>query len=74
MRDIINFLTHEEDKEDVKYLKIVYDDINHLIELVESNRDTINSTKREVIHCKYITSNERCHENTDNIFCHTGRL
>jgi magnesium transporter len=31
MRDIINFLTHtEEDKEDVKYLKIVYDDINQL--------------------------------------------
>jgi magnesium transporter len=46
MRDIINFLTHiEEDKEDVKYLKIVYDDINQLIELVESYRDTINSTR-----------------------------
>jgi magnesium transporter len=46
MRDIINFLTHtEEDKEDVKYLKIVYDDINQLIDLVESYRDTINSTR-----------------------------
>jgi len=46
MRDIINFLTHtEEGKEDVKYLKIVYDDINQLIELVESYRDTINSTR-----------------------------
>ncbi|MDQ3807463.1 MAG: magnesium transporter CorA family protein [Thermoproteota archaeon] len=46
MRDVINFLTHiEEDKEDVKYLKIVYDDINQLIELVESYRDTINSTR-----------------------------
>jgi magnesium transporter len=46
MRDIINFLTHvEEDKEDVKYLKIVYDDITQLIELVESYRDTINSTR-----------------------------
>jgi magnesium transporter len=46
MRDIINFLTHvEEDKEDVKYLKIVYDDINQLIEMVESYRDTINSTR-----------------------------
>jgi magnesium transporter len=46
MRDIINFLTHiEEDKEDVKYLKIVYDDINQLIVLVESYRDTINSTR-----------------------------
>ena len=46
MRDIINFLTHtEEGKKDVKYLKIVYDDINQLIELVESYRDTINSTR-----------------------------
>jgi magnesium transporter len=46
MRDIINFLTHtEEDKVDVKYLKIVYDDISQLIELVESYRDTINSTR-----------------------------
>jgi magnesium transporter len=46
MRDVINFLTHtEEDKKDVKYLKIVYDDINQLIELVESYRDTINSTR-----------------------------
>jgi magnesium transporter len=46
MRDIINFLTHvEEDKEDMKYLKIVYDDINQLIEMVESYRDTINSTR-----------------------------
>jgi magnesium transporter len=46
MRDIINFLTHtEEKKEDVKYLKIVYDDINQLIDLVESYRDTINSTR-----------------------------
>ena len=46
MRDIINFMTHiEEGKEDVKYLKIVYDNINQLIELVESYRDTINSTR-----------------------------
>jgi magnesium transporter len=46
MRNIINFLTHtEEDKEDVKYLKIVYDDISQLIDLVESYRDTINSTR-----------------------------
>jgi len=46
MRDIINYLTHtEEDKDDVKYLKIVYDDINQLIEMVESYRDNINSTR-----------------------------
>jgi magnesium transporter len=46
MRDIINFLTHtEESNKDVKYLRIVYDDINQLIDLVESYRDTINSTR-----------------------------
>jgi len=46
MRDIINFLMHlEEDKQDVKYLKIVYDDINQLIELTESYRETVNSTR-----------------------------
>jgi magnesium transporter len=46
MRNVINFLTHiEEDKEDVKYIKVVYDDINQLIELVESYGDTINSTR-----------------------------
>lgn len=46
MRDIINYLTHtEEEKEEVKYLKIVYDDINQLVEMVESYRDTINSTR-----------------------------
>jgi magnesium transporter len=45
-RDVINFLTHiNEDKQDVKYLKIVYDDINQLIELVESYQDTVNSTR-----------------------------
>ena len=35
----------EEDKDDIKYLKIVYDDINQLIELVQSYQDTINSTR-----------------------------
>jgi magnesium transporter len=45
-RDIINFLAHmEKDKEEVKYLQIAYDDISQLIELVESFRDTINSTR-----------------------------
>jgi magnesium transporter len=34
----------EEDKEDIKYLQIVYDDINQIIDLVESYQDTINST------------------------------
>lgn len=46
MRDIINYLTHtEEEKHEIKYLKIVYDDINQLIEMVESYRDTLNSTR-----------------------------
>jgi magnesium transporter len=42
----MNFLTHmEEDKDDIKYLQIVYDDINQLIDLVESYRDTVNSVR-----------------------------
>lgn len=46
MRDIINYLTHtEEEKDEIKYLKIVYDDINQLIEMVELYRDTINSSR-----------------------------
>jgi magnesium transporter len=45
-RHIMNFLTHmEEDKDDIKYLQIVYDEINQLIDLVESYRDTINSIR-----------------------------
>lgn len=45
-RYIMNFLTHmEEDKNEIKYLQIAYDDTNDLIELVESFRDTINSTR-----------------------------
>ncbi len=35
----------EEDKEDLKYLKIVYDDINQLMDMIQSYRDTINSTR-----------------------------
>jgi len=46
-RDIMNFLIHTQtDKEDeIKYLRMAYDDINQLIELVESYGDTINSTR-----------------------------
>jgi magnesium transporter len=45
-RHIMNFLTYmEEDKDDIKYLQIVYDDINQLIDLVESYRDTVNSVR-----------------------------
>jgi magnesium transporter len=35
----------EKDSEDIKYLQIAYDDINQLIELIESYRDTINSAR-----------------------------
>jgi magnesium transporter len=45
MRDIINYMRHTEDNEDVKYLEIVYDDITELIQMVDSYRDTINSTR-----------------------------
>ncbi|MDQ6724385.1 MAG: magnesium transporter CorA family protein [Thermoproteota archaeon] len=45
-RDVMNFLTHmEKDSDDIKYLQIAYDNINHLIELIESYRDTINSSR-----------------------------
>lgn len=46
IRDVINFLIHvQEERPDIKYLKIVHDDIHQLIELVESYQDTINSTR-----------------------------
>jgi magnesium transporter len=45
-RDIMNFLTHtERDKDEINYLRIAYDDTYQLIDLVESFRDTINSTR-----------------------------
>ncbi len=45
-RDIINYHTHmEEDKEDIKFLRIVNDDINQLIEMVQSYQDTITSAR-----------------------------
>ncbi len=43
---VINYHNHmEEDKEDLKYLRIVYDDINQLIDMIQSYQDTINSTR-----------------------------
>lgn len=46
IRDVVNFLIHvQEERPDIKYLKIVYDNINQLIELVESYQDTVNSTR-----------------------------
>ncbi len=45
-RDVVNFLIHmEKGSDDIKYLQIAYDNINQLIELVESYRDTINSSR-----------------------------
>jgi magnesium transporter len=45
-RNIINFLVHNEhDKEEVKYIEMVYDDISQLIDFVESYEGTINSIR-----------------------------
>jgi magnesium transporter len=46
VRNIINFLVHHEhDKEEVKYIEMVYDDISQLIDFVESYEGTINSIR-----------------------------
>ena len=43
---MFNFLVHtEEDKDEIKYVRMAYDNITQLIELVESYRDTINSAR-----------------------------
>jgi Mg2+ and Co2+ transporter CorA len=43
----LSYIYMEEDTDDVKYLKIVYDDINQLIEMIQSYQGTINSTRDE---------------------------
>lgn len=46
VRDVVNFLSHmEKDQNEVKYIQRAYDNISHLVELVESYRDTINSVR-----------------------------
>lgn len=46
IRNIINFLVHNEhDKEEVKHIEMVYDDISQLIDFVESYEGTINSIR-----------------------------
>jgi magnesium transporter len=46
VRNIINFLLHaEKDKDDVKYVEMVHDDITQLIDYVESYESTINSIR-----------------------------
>jgi len=46
-RDMINFLLHmqEDVSKELRYLKIAYDDITQIINLIESYGDTINSTR-----------------------------
>jgi magnesium transporter len=45
-KDIINYLKHmEKDTEEIMYIEIAYDNITQLMELVESYRDTLNSTR-----------------------------
>jgi magnesium transporter len=46
VRAVVNFLVHrEQDKEEVQYIKMVYDDISQLIDFVESFESTINSIR-----------------------------
>jgi len=46
VRNVINFLVHnEQDKEEIKYIEMVYDDISQLIDFVESYEGTINSIR-----------------------------
>ena len=45
-RNTISFLSYaEQDNDDVKYLKMVQDDVTQLIDMIESYRDTMNSTR-----------------------------
>src|SRR5207244_13029351 len=70
IRDIINFLTHmQEDKPDIKYLKIVYDDINQLIDLVESYQETVNSTRELYIANVSLQMNDD--QDADALLCDT---
>ena len=45
-RNIINYhVNMEKDNDDIKYIQIVYNNINQLIEMIQSYQDTINSTR-----------------------------
>lgn len=45
-RNILNYHTYmEKDKDDIRYLQIVQDNINQLIEMIQSYQDTINSAR-----------------------------
>lgn len=45
VRNIINLVHNEHDKEEIKYIDMVYDDISQLIDFVESYEGTINSIR-----------------------------
>lgn len=51
IREIFNFLlylekeTEKEKEESTKYLRIIYDNVNELLDLIESHKDTINSIR-----------------------------
>lgn len=49
LREIFNFLLYSEKEKEkqiqTKYLKIIYDDANDLLNLIESHKDTINSIR-----------------------------
>jgi magnesium transporter len=51
IREIFNFLpylekeTEKEKEESTKYLRIIYDNINELLDLIESHKDTVNSIR-----------------------------
>jgi magnesium transporter len=51
LREIFNFLLYLENETDIdnqaqtKYLKIIYDNLNELLDLIESHKDTINSIR-----------------------------
>jgi len=51
LREIFNFLLYLEKESDIenqaqtKYLKIIYDNLNELLDLIESHKDTINSIR-----------------------------
>ncbi|MDQ4074353.1 MAG: hypothetical protein M3162_08645, partial [Thermoproteota archaeon] len=58
-RKIINYHTHtEKDKEDIIYLNMVYDDINQLIEMVQSYQDTMNSVREVFSNSISLQTNE----------------
>ena len=59
----------EKDKDDIKYLQIVYNNINQLIEMIQSYQDTINSTRDLFSSSISLQINETMRV-SDDFFCH----